>query len=54
MVDVPVIVSHTGIHAHCPVKRNFLDALVQQIAAVGGLIAIGIGRRLHAMTAPKE
>ncbi len=35
------IVSHGGIHGVCPVKRNFPDALMKQIAAKGGLIGIG-------------
>lgn len=37
----PVVVSHTGIYSHCQTKRNFPDRLMQQIAAKGGLIAIG-------------
>lgn len=41
MVDVPVMVSHTGIHGHCPSERNFPDPLMQEIAARGGLIGIG-------------
>ena len=41
MVDVPVIVSHTGIYSHCQIKRNIPDALMQRIAAKGGLIGIG-------------
>lgn len=41
MVDVPVVVSHTGIHSVCPSVRNFPDDLMQAIAAEGGLIAIG-------------
>ncbi|ETD85140.1 dipeptidase [Rhodobacter capsulatus] len=35
------IVSHGGIHGVCPVKRNFPDALMREIAAKGGLIGIG-------------
>ncbi|PYF09212.1 microsomal dipeptidase-like Zn-dependent dipeptidase [Rhodobacter viridis] len=35
------IVSHGGIHGVCPVKRNFPDALMQEIAAKGGVIGIG-------------
>jgi len=35
------IVSHTGIHGVCPVKRNFPDVLMQGVAAKGGLIGIG-------------
>lgn len=41
MVDVPVVVSHTGIHGQCPSVRNFPDELMQAIAAEGGLIGIG-------------
>jgi microsomal dipeptidase-like Zn-dependent dipeptidase len=41
MVDVPVVVSHTGIHGVCPTVRNFPDDLMQEIAAAGGLIGIG-------------
>lgn len=41
MTDVPLVVSHTGIYGHCPAKRNFPDSLMQDIAATGGLIAIG-------------
>lgn len=37
----PVIVSHTGIYSHCPGPRNIPDALLQQIAARGGLVGIG-------------
>lgn len=35
------VLSHTGIHGHCPSPRNIPDELVQQIAAAGGLIGIG-------------
>jgi microsomal dipeptidase-like Zn-dependent dipeptidase len=41
MVDVPVVVSHGGIYSHCQTVRNFPDALMQDIAARGGLIGIG-------------
>lgn len=41
LTDVPIVVSHTGLHSACPVKRNFPDDLMQQIAATGGVIAIG-------------
>ncbi|MEE9454388.1 MAG: membrane dipeptidase [Paracoccaceae bacterium] len=53
MVDRPVIVSHTGIHAHCPVKRNFPDALMQRITAAGGLIAIGYWQEVTCDDSPK-
>jgi len=41
MTDIPLVVSHTGIHKNCPVKRNFPDDLMQEIAATGGVIGIG-------------
>ncbi|MEA1941205.1 MAG: membrane dipeptidase [Pseudomonadota bacterium] len=41
MTDRPLVVSHTGIHGHCPVTRNIPDELMQAIAAEGGLIGIG-------------
>jgi microsomal dipeptidase-like Zn-dependent dipeptidase len=41
MTDRPLVVSHTGIHGHCPVTRNISDELMQAIAAEGGLIGIG-------------
>ena len=41
MVDVPVVVSHTGIWSQCQSVRNFPDALMQDITARGGLIGIG-------------
>ena len=39
--NIPVIVSHSGIHSHCAVKRNFEDDLMRAIAATGGVIGIG-------------
>ncbi|SEQ99769.1 dipeptidase [Thalassovita taeanensis] len=41
MTDIPIVLSHTGLHSHCPVKRNFPDDLMQQIAATGGVIGMG-------------
>ncbi|MCK0096153.1 membrane dipeptidase [Yoonia sp. F2084L] len=41
ITNMPIVVSHTGIHGVCPVKRNFTDDLMQEIAARGGVIAIG-------------
>jgi membrane dipeptidase len=37
----PLLVSHTGFYGHCPSPRNISDELMQQIAAKGGLIAVG-------------
>ncbi len=41
MTDGPIVLSHSGIHSHCPVKRNFPDDLMQAIAASGGVIGMG-------------
>lgn len=35
------VLSHTGIHGHCDTPRNLDDALMQQIAASGGVVGIG-------------
>ena len=37
----PLVVSHTGIYGTCASARNFPDQLMREIAAAGGLIAIG-------------
>lgn len=39
--DRPLLVSHTGFQGHCQSPRNISDDLMQQIAAGGGLIAVG-------------
>ena len=41
MATRPVVVSHTGVTAACPSRRNISDGLVKRIAAAGGLIGIG-------------
>ncbi len=41
MVDMPVVISHTGIFSHCPGPRNIADDLMVDIAAGGGVIGIG-------------
>jgi len=41
MTDIPLVVSHTGVHSHCPVKRNWPDDLMRRIADTGGVIGIG-------------
>ncbi|GAB4519979.1 MAG: membrane dipeptidase [Amphiplicatus sp.] len=37
----PVIVSHTGLKGHCDSPRNVSDALLQAVAARGGLVGVG-------------
>lgn len=41
MVDIPLVLSHTGLHSHCEVRRNIPDDLMRRIAATGGVIGIG-------------
>ncbi len=41
IVDGPLLVSHSGIHSYCEVKRNFPDDLMREIAAKGGIIGMG-------------
>ncbi|WP_171239444.1 dipeptidase [Ruegeria sp. HKCCA5491] len=41
MTDVPLIVSHGGLHGFCPVKRNYPDDLMLDIAETGGVIGMG-------------
>jgi membrane dipeptidase len=41
ITDMPIIVSHTGIYAHCPAKRNFPDDLMRAIAKTGGVLGVG-------------
>ncbi len=53
MVDVPVIVSHTGTYGHCATQRNFPDDLMRHIAAKGGLIGIGFWEEVTCDATPK-
>lgn len=46
MVEVPVVVSHTGIFSHCQTVRNFPDALLRRVADGGGLIGIGFWKEV--------
>jgi membrane dipeptidase len=41
MTDMPIVLSHTGLHSVCEVKRNYPDDLMREIAATGGVIGIG-------------
>ena len=38
--DVPLVVSHTGIHALSPASRNLTDAEIDAVGASGGLVGI--------------
>ncbi len=41
MIDVPVVVSHTGVKGTCDNPRNLSDEHVRKIAAGGGVIGVG-------------
>ncbi len=41
MTDMPVVVSHGGLHSHCEVKRNIPDELMQRVAESGGVVGMG-------------
>lgn len=41
MTDMPVIVSHTGLHSYCEVKRNIPDELLKRVAETGGVAGMG-------------
>jgi len=41
MTDIPLVISHTGIHGHCQTPRNLPDEMMRQVAATGGVIGIG-------------
>ena len=41
LTDVPLVISHTGIHGHCEARRNIPDDLMAEVAARGGVIGIG-------------
>ncbi len=41
MVDMPIVVSHSGMRSVCDTKRNIPVELMQRIAATGGVIGIG-------------
>ncbi len=41
MVDMPIVLSHTGLRSVCDVKRNIPVPLMQGIAATGGVVGIG-------------
>lgn len=53
IVNVPVVVSHTGIYSECQSVRNFPDDLMQAIAAKGGLIGIGYWSEVVCDPTPK-
>ncbi len=53
ITNIPLVVSHTGIHGHCRTKRNFPDELMQKIAATGGVIGMGYWLEVTCDDTPK-
>lgn len=53
LTDIPLVVSHTGVHGHCQTKRNFPDELMQKIAATGGVIGMGYWLEVTCDDSPK-
>ena len=41
ITDMPLVVSHTGVHGFCASKRNFEDPLMKAIVASGGVVGLG-------------
>lgn len=54
MTDAPMVVSHTGFKGHCDRKRNIDDELMINIAANGGLIAVGFWQEAACGTQPSD
>lgn len=52
MVDVPVVVSHTGIYSQCKTQRNFPDDLMKAITEKGGLIGVGFWKEVTCEDTP--
>ncbi|MFC6687830.1 dipeptidase [Jhaorihella thermophila] len=44
MTDIPLVLSHTGIHSHCEAHRNIPDDLMKRVAETGGVVGIGYWR----------
>lgn len=53
MVEVPVVVSHTGIYSQCQHHRNIPDDLIKAIADRGGMIGIGFWDEVTCDATPK-
>jgi membrane dipeptidase len=54
LYNKPVVVSHTGFKGHCDTERNIADSLMQEIAANGGLIAVGYWDAAVCGNSPKD
>lgn len=54
MVDVPTLVSHTGVKGTCDNPRNLSDRQLRAIAAGGGVIGVGYWEMAVCGTAPRD
>ncbi len=54
MIDVPTVVSHTGVKGTCDNPRNLSDEHVRAIARGGGVIGIGYWEMAVCGTAPRD
>ena len=52
MVDMPIVLSHTGLRSVCDTKRNIPVDLMQRIAATGGVIGIGYWQEVTCDNSP--
>ena len=52
MVDMPIVLSHSGIRSVCDVKRNIPVNLMQRIAATGGVVGIGYWQEVTCDNSP--
>ncbi len=53
MVDMPIVLSHTGLRSVCDVKRNIPVGLMQRIAATGGVVGIGYWQEVTCDDSPE-
>lgn len=53
MVDMPIVLSHSGIRSVCDVKRNIPVELMQRIAATGGVVGIGYWQEVTCDNSPE-
>lgn len=53
LTDVPLVISHTGLHSHCETKRNLPDDLMRAVVASGGVIGIGYWADVTCDDSPK-
>ncbi len=52
MVDMPIVLSHSGMRSVCDVKRNIPVALMQRIAETGGVVGIGYWQEVTCDNSP--